>query len=506
MNGPARLARHDMPWGSEVQEHLNHLVTAAMSRCHNPQIEAGVLGAMLANQAAYEAVRDTLTDAAFTDPHHAIVWALYEEQYYRGLTCDAVTLRPLLTARLMVEGIAGDDLRTTEEWTEAGKTLTGLLASMVPPALVKGYAETLAELWRRREAARHSLSLWRSVISDAAVDAGVAAAVEALDRLRGGMRHPGGPVRIVTAMETALKRAEEAAQRGGILGARTGFQRADRMLRGMVGGRVYILAGRPGMGKSALGQSIVRHSARDNDGDELIFSLEMDEELFGEREIAMGEDVDFDAMARGEADQRMWDRALASLLEHRDRGVWIDARPRLTIAEMKLATRRLQRTRRVKRVIVDHLHLVRPPEHLRRAGRMEQLEAITGEMVEWAKECDVPVLALAQLSREVEKREDKRPELADLRSSGSIEQDAHAVMFIYRPGYYAEKERPAPLPPDTPVDDPRYAEQARWRARWEREGSAAELIIAKNRGGKTGTVHLQWFADRTLFADYGEGE
>lgn len=490
-------------WG--IEGAIGRLTDAALHRCYDAQLEAGVLGACLANARAYEAIRETVSAEMFSEPMNAVVWELYEEHYNRGQTPDSVTLRQPLAGKMLLPGKrAAGRLEDEPEWLDAGKILSQLLGAMVPPPLVGSYAQSLRDLWTRRQAAKRALELWRVSISDAPVDGHLAEVADHLDALRAGPRNAGGPVPLATAMEAALKSAEASAAAGGISGVRSGFGRLDRLLRGFQAGRLYYLAGRPGMGKSALAQSMLRGDA--SDAGALVFSLEMDEPMLGEREIAMETGVDVAAMAFGEAPQQSQDRAVEALGPATARRIWIDARPRLTPAEVLMTARRHIRRNPTKLVVVDHIHLMRPPRELTRANRTEQLEGISAALKEGAKELGVAMLVLAQLSRAVDQREDKRPDLSDLRSSGALEQDADAVMFVYRPGYYTAQSKPETVPADASPDDPRHRKMQDWFTRMERERDVAEVILAKNRAGKLGTVQLLWDAERTLFTEYGAGQ
>lgn len=491
-------------WGIEAA--ISRLTDAALHRCYNAMLEAGLLGACHANVRAYEAIREIISAEMFSDPMNAVVWELYDQHYNRGLTPDVVTLRNPLAGKMLVPGRkrAGERLEDEPEWLDAGKILSHLLSAMIPVPQAPSYGQSLRDLWVRRNAAKRALELWRVAISEASVLGHLADVADSLDSLRSGPKNYGGPVQLAAAMEAALKSAEASAAAGGISGVRSGFGRLDRLLRGFQAGRLYYLAGRPGMGKSALAQSMLRGDA--SEAGALVFSLEMDEPMLGERELAMDTGVDIEAMAFGEAGQPSWDTAVAALGPAAARRIWIDARPRLTPAEVLMTARRHMRRNPIKLVVVDHIHLMRPPRELIRANRTEQLEGISAALKEGAKELGVAMLVLAQLSRGVDQREDKRPDLPDLRSSGALEQDADAVMFVYRPGYYTAQEKPESVPVDASPDDPRHRKMQEWYSRMERERATAEVILAKNRAGRVGTVQLLWDAERTLFTEYGASQ
>lgn len=507
---PAAGGNVDQPgrWGpapdtaAEISTAIERLHDAALQRCYDPTLEAGVLGACLASASSYEAIRDFISADVFADPIHALIWEIYEDHYSRGLVADAITLRAPLAGRLMAPGKRAEQrLQDQTEWTDASKILAEILAALVSPRLAIGYARDLRDLWTRRNAAKKALELWRSSISDGPIEGDLAEAADVLDRLRTGPRETGGPVILHDAMRTALEATERAQATSGMVGVRSGFDKLDRMLRSFQAGRLYYLAGRPGMGKSALAQSMLRHGSAGDDG-ALVFALEMDEAMMGEREISMGSGADFEALSQGKASQSDWDAAVAEIGGAQHRRIWLDSRPRLSPADVVMTARRHLRRHPIKLIVIDHIHLMRPPKELIRANRTEQLEGISAALKQGAKELGVAMLILAQLSRDVDRREDKRPDLSDLRSSGALEQDADAVMFVYRPGYYTAQQQPPTVPADAAPDDPRYVDRAKWQAQMDREADMGELIVAKNRGGRTGTVGLTWHADRTLFTPW----
>jgi replicative DNA helicase len=461
---------------------------------------------MLANVKAYEKVCEVVRPEHLAEPLYATVYEAIEAVYQRGRVPDAVAVRHDLAVRLAT--VSG--LRPEDHDLEAGKLLGELLTALVGVVLAPTYAETIVEMWQRRQAVLaaselvEKASMTNSPIGETLGDG----AGRFDDIRRTTKKHE--VVGIATAVRSAVKAANDAATRGGVLGMRSGFSRFDRRIGGLHPGRLYYLGARPGMGKSALLQSWARGLAQgalrgDGGSGVVMFSAEMDAAFLGEREIAAGLNMDIERIGAGRLTDDDWiaaDRFAAGL---DSLPFWIDDRPRPTPEDMALSVRRLQRRHKIGVVMADHVHIMGVPKDARRAGRTEQVEAISMGLKWLAKECGVAVVAAAQLSRSVEEREDKRPRLDDLRQSGGLEQDADGVFFLYREGYYLERERPRAAP-DAHPDDKVYKEIADWRAAFERSRDRAELIIAKNRGGRLDTIALGWDGSRTDYREADDGE
>lgn len=476
-------------------------VDGLLTRLVNVEAEQAVLGAMLANTKAYEMIAGSLRAEHFADPLHQTIFELYEAEYRQGKEPDAVTLRIVMEARCRNEGL--DDAETKK----VAGYLPELLAAMVGLLTVPSYGKLIVELWQRRQ----GVLAGRSMIEDAAGEQPIGEVLgdgaAKLDDIRRTDRR-NDPVPMGAAIKRAVDLAERSAKQGGVLGFRTGFRRFDRAIGGLRPGRLIYLGGRPGMGKSALAQSMSRGAAMlALDGDPAgtgvaYFSAEMDAAMMGEREMAAQLDINSDDIASGQLDPTAWIEA-DQLAQRMGRApFFVIDQPGPRPDEMKLAVRQLQRRHKIGLVVVDHVHIMRPPKG-RYSSRQEQIEAISMALKELAKETETCVVALAQLSRSVDERDDKRPVLNDLRASGGLEQDADGVLFVYREGYYLEQSKPK-VPMDAPSDDKRYKEQSDWRANYERVKDRAELLIAKNRGGRLGVIDLAWDAPRTNYREWGE--
>ena len=291
-----------------------------------------------------------------------------------------------------------------------------------------------------------------------------------------------------------------------LTGVPTGFTDLDRKLGGLHASDLIILAGRPGMGKTALATNIAFNAAsrfsaggegpdgsKPTDGAKVaLFSLEMSAEQLATRILAEQTGISSDKLRRGEVRDADFVRIVRASQAIEGLPLYIDDSPALTIAGLRARARRLKRRHGVSMIVIDYLQLLRPTTSMRLNNRVQEVSEVTQGLKALAKDLDLPVLAVAQLSRAVEQRDDKRPQLADLRESGSIEQDADVVMFIYREQYYLERKQPS-------VDD--AADHAEWKEKMDKVHNKAEIIIAKQRHGPIGNEHLYFDALLTKFGD-----
>ena len=324
----------------------------------------------------------------------------------------------------------------------------------------------------------------------------------------------GGLITFEKALAEAIQGAERAFRRSGhVSGLSTGLRDLDKKTGGMHPSDLIILAGRPGMGKSALATKIafgaaraLVRDARDADPDAVpkgsvaVFSLEMSAEQLATRLLAEEARVSADRIRRGEIGQREFDRFVQVSREIQGLPLHIDDTPALTLSALRTRCRRLKRTRGLSLVVVDYLQLMRPSAGTRPESRVLEISQITQGLKAIAKEMAVPVIALSQLSRAVESREDKRPQLADLRESGSIEQDADMVMFVYRDEYYLQQRSPKQMSFDN--NEKFQAAVDKWQKDMESVHNKAEVLIEKQRHGPTGKIDLVFEGEFTRFADF----
>jgi replicative DNA helicase len=467
----------------------------------NLEAEQALLGALLANNKAYERVAEFLEPEHFADAIHGRIYAAIRRRIEAGHLADAITLR--------------HEFEHSGELAEVGGPayLAQLLSAMVGIVNAGEYGRLIHDCWLRRQL----IELGETVVNNAfgadpELDGRqqIEAAEQALFELASEKAGEGGPIGFDRALAQAIEVANAALKRGGgVSGLSTGLRDLDAKMGGLHKSDLLILAGRPGMGKTALATKIAFGAAKallaeaDAEGRKApvvaIFSLEMSADQLANRLLSEASRISGDRIRRGEISQREFDNFVAVSRELAQLPIVIDDTPAITLSALRTRCRRLKRTRGLAMVVVDYLQLMRPSVGTRPESRMLEISMITQGLKAIAKELSIPVLALSQLSRAVEQREDKRPQLADLRESGSIEQDADVVMFIYRDDYYLKQREPKLA---AFADDAKFeAAMQRWQQDMERAHNRADLIIAKQRHGPTGAIPLFFEAEFTRFGD-----
>ncbi|MEO0393893.1 MAG: replicative DNA helicase [Pseudomonadota bacterium] len=464
---------------------------------HNVEAEQGLLGALLFENRLLDRVEDRLKPEYFYVPAHGRIFGAIQRLIQNGQVADPRTLRLFFDE--------------DEDLSEAGggRYLADIAANGITSGAVVDYANAIADLYLRRRLIElghdmaHTASR-ASLESDAKEQ--LAEAESHLFNLATAGDTDRGSVALVDALQIAIDAAEKAYQHGsGITGVTTGFKSLDAKLGGMHRSDLIILAGRPSMGKTALATNIAFRSARACDrsnGDEgaavLMFSLEMSADQLAGRILADVTRIPSDKIRRGELREQDLPAFIEASRDLQNTGLYIDDTPALSIGQVRQRARRLARTKNIGMVVIDYLQLLRGSS-ASSDNRVQEISEITRGLKALAKELHIPVLALSQLSRAVEQREDKRPQLADLRESGSIEQDADVVMFVYRESYYLERAEPAQRPDET---QERYNERfANWSDRAQTMEGKAEAIVAKQRHGPIGSVLLSFEGTLTRFDD-----
>jgi replicative DNA helicase len=452
---------------------------------HNFEAEQAVLGSILVNNASYSGVAEFLKPEHFADPLHGHLYQALVALLERGQMVNAITLKTYAEQNEDLKKIGGP------------KYLASLMAASVHALDVVTMGRLVQDLAVRRqliEVANGALSAAHG--QDPADTA--AAQIERIERDLYQLAETGvdNGFRDFNAVLTdALKTAEAAHHRSGQLsGVPTGLTELDELLGGLHQSDLIILASRPAMGKTALATNIGFNAAKayragDQDGRRhtvdgasvCFFSLEMSAKQLVTRILAEQAGVPSERVRRGQLTGPQMDRLITVTGGLEGLPLHIDDTPALTISALRTRARRLKRQKGLDLIVVDYLQLVDASN--RKDGRVQEVSEITRGLKTLAKELDVPVLALSQLSRKVEDRADKRPQLSDLRDSGSIEQDADVVMFIYREEYYLQQGSPAD------------------RARLGDVAGQTEVHIAKQRHGPTGTVNLQFDGPTTRFSD-----
>jgi replicative DNA helicase len=466
----------------------------------NVEVEAALLGAILTKDRALEKVSDFLLPEHFYEPVHGRIYDAARRLVERGQKASPQTLAHFF--------------ETDEALTDAGggHYLYELAASIISVVNVADYGRLLHDLYLRRQL----IGLGEEVVNDAyehEIDDSAMAQIEKAEQQLYDLATIGetekGVVSLKHASVVALEEAEQAFKREGhVVGVTTGLKDLDRRLGGLHGSDLIILAGRPAMCKTALATNIAFNAAQAKRTCEeedtstnhvLFFSLEMSAEQLAARILSQVSGIPSDRVRRGEINAEEF-QSFAVASQHMSRvSLFIDDTPAITVSTMRTRSRRLKRQKGLDMIVVDYLQLLQGSPGRRAENRVQEISEITRGLKQLAKELDVPVIALSQLSRQVEQREDKRPQLADLRESGSIEQDADVVMFIFREQYYLEKGEPV-----LGVEEKgeRFEERhSRWQSRMAEVTNTASVIIAKQRHGPVGTIDLFFDGSLTKFGD-----
>lgn len=468
------------------------------------EAEQALLGALLANNKAYERVSEFLAPEHFADAVHGRIYEAIARRIEAGQLADPVTLRTEFEHSGLLDEVGGTAY------------LGQLLTAMIGIINAGDYGKIIHDTWIRRQLIDiGELTVNRAFGAEAELDGAgqIEAAEQSLFDLatRGG--NEGRAMDFEKALTLAIESAARAFERDGkVSGLTTGLTDLDAKTGGLHPSDLLILAGRPGMGKTALAtkigfgaaQALLAQARRDNPNAEatqavVIFSLEMSAEQLATRLLAEEARIASDRIRRGEIGQKDFDSFVAVSRRISRLPLIIDDTPAVTLSALRTRCRRLKRTRGLALIIIDYLQLMRPAAGTKPENRVLEISQITQGLKAIAKELAVPVLALSQLSRAVESREDKRPQLSDLRESGTIEQDADAVMFVYRDEYYLQARMPKQMAFEG--EDKFQAALDKWQQDMEQVHNKAELILAKQRHGPTGKVDLFFEAEFTRFAD-----
>jgi replicative DNA helicase len=464
---------------------------------HNIEAEQALLGAILVNNEAFYRVSDFLTPEHFFEPLHQKLFELAASLIRAGKVATPVTLKTFLPADLDVAGLT------------ASQYLARLAAEATTVINAEDYGRTIYDLAIRRSLIVIGEDMV-NVAFDAPVDLAPQDQIEDAERrlyeLAETGRYDGGFQRFAGALTTAVDMAAHAYQRDGKLsGLATGLKDLDRMMGGLQQSDLVILAGRPGMGKTSLATNISYNVARAwrsevkpdgriatiDGGIVGFFSLEMSAEQLATRIISEQSGIPSHRIRRGDIKTSEFDQIVDVAREMETLPLYIDQTGGLTIAQLAARARRLKRQRGLDLLVIDYIQLLQGSTRRAMEGRVQEVTEITTNLKALAKELNVPVLACSQLSRQVENREDKRPQLSDLRESGSIEQDADVVLFVFREEYYLANKEPRAGTP----------EHEKWRMDMDAVHGKAEAIIGKQRHGPTGTVQLQFDGEVTRFSD-----
>jgi replicative DNA helicase len=429
---------------------------------------------------------------------HQEIFAAIQKFIGKGRVADAVTLARYFASNDHLGEVGG-----------AGY-LAQLVTAMVGINTAPEYGRVIHECWQRRQAIEAAESLYESAF-DATQDlVGIALkSLSVLDGLATGISNHRPVISLDEAIDEALAQADLAAARGGVIGYSTGMPVVDRVIRGLCGGCLYILAGRPGDGKSTLGfqWAINRAKAAAEEisrgepaAGVLVASLEMDGAQLGMRALSVETGIPLERLQFGKHKPYIDDLSNARA---RLRGLplTIADEPAQTVAQIMVKARAAKRKHGLSLIMVDHLHIVTPESKDAKLGTTFLVGQISRGLKNMSKALGVPVLALAQMNRKIEDREDKRPNMGDLRYSGDVEQDADVVMFIYREAVHWLRQKPNRAASDS--DDSFKKKMDEWEAHWRDIEHKALLICDKVRAGKPDTVELKFFGETTSFSDLG---
>jgi len=459
---------------------------------HNPQAEQGVLGAIMRNPKALDRVIGFLRPEHFADALHQRIYREQVRRILSGGVADAVALATWYEAD------------PDREQAGAGYLASLLVADIGGVYSVEPYGRVVYETWLRREL----IALGESTVEMAfgndpelPPERQVAEIERTLLDLTSRGATERQAVTLDDAIADALRLADEAGRRGGPAGISTGMRSVDAALGGLEPGTLSILAGRPGMGKTSLALQWSLAAARAAHG-VLIFSLEMTATELGRRAVAAAAGVSVVDLKRGRHG-RAAERLVLAQKELLGLPLLIEETAGLTPAMIALRARAIARKHPIKLIVLDHVHIVRADADDVKHGATWAVGRISNALKKLAKDLGVPVLALAQLNRALEGREDHRPTKSDLRQAGDLEQDADTVSFIYRPECYLGKSPPEKKPGESFEAHTRRADE--WHRSRETLRGRAELIIDKNRDGAEGVVPLRFHGETTSFSEITSG-
>ena len=463
---------------------------------HSIEAEQQLLGALLTNNEAYDRVSPIINEQHFHDPVHARIYETAGARIAKGLLASPVTLKAFLEDDEGLKELGGPAY------------LVQLAGAAIASFAVRDYAQMIYDLAIRRELIHIGRDISAkatrvNVESEPAEQ--IVEAEQALYNLVEAGRSENGFQSFLKTVTKTVDIANQAYKRDReISGISTGLNDLDKKLGGLHASDLLIIAGRPSMGKTALATNIAFNIAKaykrdpSSSGDASpahggtvgFFSLEMSAEQLAMRILSEASEVPSEQIRRGDMTENEFRRFVDAAKALETSPLFIDDTPALPIAQLAARARRLKRTHGLDVLVVDYLQLVRPASM--KDSRVNEVSEITQGLKAIAKELDIPVVALSQLSRQVENRDDKRPQLADLRESGSIEQDADVVMFVFREEYYKEREKPG----DHDIEG-----MEQWKKDMDDIHGRAEIIIGKQRHGPIGTVEMAFEARFTRFSN-----
>ena len=452
---------------------------------NNIEAEQSVIGSILVTNEIFDEVNAIVSNINFYDPMHQKIFDAIENMIYKGMLANPITLKNYFENEK-------DELNVPEYLVKITKFSTSVRQAIE-------YSKIIYDMYVRRELIKIS----EKIIDDAKendLESNGQNIIENSEKLLYDLAEKGSFSSSLIKFDDAMKQTIEMASaayknEGGIVGVPTGLRDLDDRLGGLHQSDLIIIAGRPSMGKTSLATNIAFNAAQNiqengSKSSVAFFSLEMSSEQLSTRIISEQARIGSNDIRRGRISDEQFDRFLETSKNISELPLFIDETPAISIAAMSNRARRIKRLHGLDLVVVDYIQLMKGSFN-NKDGRVQEISQITQGLKAIAKELGIPVLALSQLSRQVEQRDDHKPQLADLRESGSIEQDADVVMFVYREGYYLQRKEPREA----------TVEHAEWQAKMNEVAHLAEIIIGKQRHGPIGKVTLEFEERFTKFKD-----
>ena len=452
---------------------------------NNTEAEQAVIGSILVSNELFDEINTIVSSANFYDPMHQKIFNSIESLIYKGMLANPITLKNYFQNEK-------DDIDIPEYLIKITKFSTSTRQAIE-------YSKIIYDMFVRRELIKISEQTIDTA-KQSHLDTNGQTIIENSEKLLFDLAEKGSfnssLVKFDEAMQQTIEMASAAYKNEeGIVGVPTGLRDLDDRLGGLHQSDLIIIAGRPSMGKTALATNIAFNAAqklqdKGKKSSIAFFSLEMSSEQLSTRILAEQSRIKSNDIRRGKISDDQFDKFIETSKNISELPLYIDETPAISIAAMSNRARRIKRLFGLDMIVVDYIQLMKGTFN-NKDGRVQEISEITQGLKAIAKELSVPVVALSQLSRAVEQRDDKKPQLSDLRESGSIEQDADVVMFVYREAYYLERKEPRPA----------TVEHAEWQAKMNEVSNLAEIIISKQRHGPTGNIMLEFEAMFTKFKD-----
>ncbi len=467
---------------------IKPLIKPSSKHPANLEAEQALLGSILVNNDILDEISNVVSSKIFYDPSHFKIYEVIESLNNKGMIANPITLKNYFEKEDILNEVGGTDYLVK---------LTRF-SSSVKQAM--DYAKIVHEMYLRRELVKISDNLNSETLNASADEKNAENIIESTEKSLFDLAERGSFsqsfLKFNKALDQSIELATQAMQNDqGIVGVPTGLKDLDQKLGGLHKSDLIILAGRPSMGKTALATNIAYNAAqnildRQEKSSVAFFSLEMSSEQLSTRILSEQARIKSDDIRRGKVSEEEINRYIETSRNIYNLPLYIDETPAITIATLCNRARRIKRLFGLSLVVVDYIQLMRS-NLMKNEGRVQEISEITQGLKALAKELSVPVLALSQLSRAVEQRDDKQPQLADLRESGSIEQDADVVMFVYREEYYLERKQPKLG----------SIEHAEWQSKMNDVNGLADIILGKQRHGPTGTIKVEFEGIYTKFKD-----